>query len=157
MAPARFRYAAGRGGQQPVFLNPTETLHALASPTFDPRHTVYLPLEARNQIAAKSSQLKTVSSSFSAQRLSIQFKADSPALLVVAQSFFPAWHASLDGHPVIIWPANYAFQAVAVPAGNHALVLVYRDGFFYTGAAISAVTLAVCFLLFRRLRRRTAA
>jgi uncharacterized membrane protein YfhO len=52
----------------------------------------------------------------------------------------------VDGQPVHLWRANYAFQAVEVPAGVHEVKLVYEDRRFYAGAAISLATLAGCLI-----------
>jgi len=43
-----------------------------------------------------------------------------------------------------LWRANYAFQAVEVPAGRHEVLLVYRDEAFQAGAAVSLCALLLC-------------
>ena len=58
---------------------------------------------------------------------------------VISQTDYPAWKALVDGRPAILWRANHAFQAVEVPAGQHQIVLVYRDRAFQVGLALCLI------------------
>jgi uncharacterized membrane protein YfhO len=64
--------------------------------------------------------------------------------VVIAQAYYPAWKAYVDGQPARIWRANYAFQAVEVPAGQHQVLLRYEDKRLLMGAALSSLGLLVC-------------
>jgi uncharacterized membrane protein YfhO len=64
--------------------------------------------------------------------------------LVIAQNSHHCWRAYLDGMPIRLWRANYAFQAVVVPQGKHLVQLVYRDWGFVAGTALSVLTLLGC-------------
>ena len=55
-----------------------------------------------------------------------------------------SWRASVDGLPVPLWRANYAFQALEVPSGRHEVRIAYVDRIFQTGAIISIVALIFC-------------
>jgi len=83
--------------------------------------------------------------------------APRDGLAVILDPFYPGWTATLDGTPVPILRADYAFQAVAVPAGRHELRLTYRNRWVTTGAAVSLGTLALLAgalaLRSRRMRR----
>jgi uncharacterized membrane protein YfhO len=67
-------------------------------------------------------------------------QAARQALLVVAESWYPGWRATLDGEPVGILRANYLSQGVVVPAGEHTVDLRYTPGAFIYGAWISALS-----------------
>jgi hypothetical protein len=69
--------------------------------------------------------------------------------LVLAQTDYPGWAASIDGKPAEIRPANGAFQAVAVPQGTKNVVFEYRPWWVWPGALISLVGLVLLVLLFR--------
>ena len=71
-------------------------------------------------------------------------------MVVIAQSFYHNWRAFVDGQQVRLWRANYAYQALEIPAGQHEVTLVYRDRAFYLGAVASALSLALCFVLLWR-------
>jgi hypothetical protein len=139
-------------GQQPVFASEADCLRALPSPGFDPRQTVYLPLEAKGMVQLPNPvSLKILPKEIHPQRLSAETESSAAALLVVAQSFYHPWRAYVDDKPARLWRANHAFQALEVPAGRHAVKLVYEDWLFYLGVAVTLVTLGGCVLAwFRR-------
>ena len=84
-----------------------------------------------------------------------EVETDAPTLVTVAQSFYHPWRAFVDGQPVKLWRANYAFQALAVPAGKHTVRLVYVDEKFRLGVGISLAGLAVCGFLWWRAGRKS--
>lgn len=65
-------------------------------------------------------------------------------MLVIAQTYYPAWKACVDGRSTRIWRANYAFQALEVPTGEHHVELRYDDSTFRAGAALSCLGLIAC-------------
>ena len=50
----------------------------------------------------------------------------NPALLVVAETWFPGWTAKVDGKRVPVLQADGAFLGVAVGAGSHTVELDYK-------------------------------
>ncbi|MEO8288378.1 MAG: YfhO family protein [Chloroflexota bacterium] len=63
------------------------------------------------------------------------------SLLVVAESYYPGWHATLDGAATPILRANYLSQGVVVPAGRHTVELRYEPDSFRNGALLSGAGL----------------
>ncbi|MEO5952197.1 MAG: YfhO family protein, partial [Chloroflexia bacterium] len=80
------------------------------------------------------------------------------ALLVVSESFYPGWHATLDGQPVEILRTNYLSQGVVVPAGKHTIEMKYEPDSFRNGALLSFTGLLglVGLLVWSRRRVTTA-
>jgi hypothetical protein len=72
----------------------------------------------------------------------IDLAIDSPAdgYLVLSDPFYPGWQARLDDRPTEILRSNYAFRAVAVPAGSHTVTMTFRPSSWYAGLAISLAT-----------------
>ena len=75
--------------------------------------------------------------------VTIRAASESGGFLVLADTFYPDWQATLDGKPVEILRANYAFRAVALPPGEHTVVFRYLPRSFLVGSAISLLTLLV--------------
>lgn len=84
---------------------------------------------------------------------SVRVRLNRPGFLVLSERYHPFWTAYLDGQKAELYKANYLFGAVALPAGEHTVDLVYKNHFFWTGAAISLVTI-VSLLLFVSQRLR---
>jgi hypothetical protein len=77
-----------------------------------------------------------------AERLEIEAEAEGPAVLVVADAYWPGWEARVDGAPAPIIPADVLVRAVVFPAGRHRLVMTYTPPEVPVGKAVSAVGLA---------------
>jgi hypothetical protein len=132
-------------GQKPVFLDDAAALAALSSDAFEPRRAVYLPPDARGHVTAGADgQARLLSSRVSPSECVFETRADSPTMLVVAQAYYHCWRARVDGRPVPLWRANYAYQALEVPSGGHQVRLEYVDRAFQTGAVISVAALLLC-------------
>ncbi len=77
-----------------------------------------------------------------AHSVGVSVEAERAAALVLVDTFYPGWRATLDGEPVAIRRANGAFRAVDVPEGQHVVVFRYRPASVWVGAVISGVALA---------------
>ena len=87
-------------------------------------------------------------SSESPNRLELIVKSDRQGWVVVSDTWYPGWLAYVDESPSPVVKANYLFRAVAVPAGKHRIVLLYRPFSFQVGAWISAIACTVCLVWF---------
>lgn len=77
------------------------------------------------------------------QHLSLQTTTDKPSLLIIADSYYPGWFASINGKPTKIYPANINQRALIIPPGTNNIELKYIPYTFYLGALISSLTLSV--------------
>lgn len=151
-------------GQAPLTADEKGTYGAFADPTFDPRQYVIFPPESERDLNFGACPgARVLASTWAAHRLSAEVEFPRRGVLVIAQTWYPAWHATIDAAPARILRANLAFQAVIVPPGRHRVVLVYRDRFFEAGAILTGLTLSTLLLLAgwlfaaRRLRPRGCA
>ncbi len=132
-------------GQDVYFGDDARVLRQLFAPSFDGRNMVLLPLDAVPVVnATNHAAVKILATNFAAQRIDAQVDATGPGMVVIAQAYYPAWHAYVDGQPTRLWRANYAFQALEVPAGRHQVKIVYQDAKFRAGCLISLATLLSC-------------
>ena len=133
-------------GQKPVFVASADLLSRVLQTTFDPRHCVYLPLEDRPVVAvavADETDTHILASRFTTQRIDIEVAGSALGMVVVSQSYYHNWRAYIDDKRAPLWRANYAFQALAIPAGRHRITLAYEDWAFRIGAGISLATLVM--------------
>ena len=67
-------------GQRPLFASEARTLASLASPDFDPRRVVYLPLAASGEVGSTNhSAVEVISTNFSAHKITAELSAPTPA------------------------------------------------------------------------------
>jgi hypothetical protein len=92
------------------------------------------------------------------RRVAIRYESSQAGHLVLLDSFYPGWRATVDGRDAEILPANVAFRAVAVPAGSHEVVFTYEPMSVRLGSWITVLSLlAIAILLFAGQRRRLRA
>jgi hypothetical protein len=76
-------------------------------------------------------------------RRTIRVTTTRPAYLVLAYTYYPGWHATVDGQTVTVARANYAFMALPLSEGSHEVVLQYRPSSVLWGACISGLTICM--------------
>ncbi len=142
-------------GQRAMFADAAETKRRMLAEDFAPEREVLLPIEASGAVqATKVVGARVVQVKFEADNIGARVESAEPTMLVIAQTWYPAWEASVDGQPTRLWRANHAFMAIEVPAGAHRVELRYRDRAFQKGAWIGLATLAVCLGIIARTRKR---
>lgn len=77
----------------------------------------------------------------------LRVQAASASLLVLSDLYYPAWQATVDGHPTKIYATDEALRGVAVPAGTHTVAFRYHDPWLNTGIAVSAAGTVIAFNL----------
>jgi hypothetical protein len=141
-------------GQRPVYLDDTNALLTLVRPGFDTRRSVILPPEDKLSVSVTNQTAARIAPGrLTAQRIELEVEAEQASLVVFSQTYYHPWHAYIDGEPGRLLRANYAFQAMEIPAGRHRVRLVYRDRAFYLGTAVSILAVSLCTLIWLRSRR----
>ncbi len=79
--------------------------------------------------------------------LEVKTSAPDAFVLVLAQNFMRGWKAMVDGHRVTPFSVNGVLTGVAVPAGEHSVVLKYEPPGLRLGQAMSLASLALFLLL----------
>jgi hypothetical protein len=144
-------------GQAPVFAEAPATYSAITDANTDFRKVVYLPMEAKATVkAAGEPRSRILAKDFANNRQSMDVETPAPTMLVLCQTYYHNWKATVDGANVPLWRANYAFQAVEVPAGRHRVVLTYSDNGFRVGEAVSLASVLACAAGWLALRRASA-
>lgn len=59
-------------------------------------------------------------------RVEIGTDTDAPSFLVLTDTYYPSWHAKIDGKPAKIYLTDFDFRGVELPKGKHSIV-------FYNG------------------------
>lgn len=133
---ALFVAAASTGAEADV-------LAAVRAPGFEPASRVWFDDgDARSFPRARGgARVVADGSNFAA----VEVDSDGPGWLVLLDGWFPGWEATVDGKPVRLRRADYAFRAVEVPAGKSVVRFDYRPSSVGLGlliALLAALALA---------------
>ncbi|HYO69858.1 MAG TPA: YfhO family protein, partial [Archangium sp.] len=82
-------------------------------------------------------------------RVEVALEACGPGYLLLSDSHYPGWEATLDGAPVPVLRANAVMRAVRVPPGTHSVRFDYRPLSFRLGALLSVLALGALALALR--------
>ncbi len=77
------------------------------------------------------------------QHIQIEVSSQSDGYLVLLDTFYPGWRATLNGQPAEIYRANYVSRAVYVPAGSYTVEFMYQPQPFWLGVGLAGITLAI--------------
>lgn len=127
-------------GVMPV-ADETAAQGALAQASFDPRASAVIeaPLApAAPESAQAGESVKPVSHTDESATYAVELAA--PGLLVIADAWYPGWHATVDGQPAPILRANLLYRAVSLAPGHHEVTLTYQPDSWRIGLRISAIT-----------------
>jgi hypothetical protein len=90
---------------------------------------------------------------FEPERIVVRADSQTPALLVLAEPWFPGWSATVNGSAASCLPANAWMRAVPVPAGKSEVVLTFRSTRLSYGAGLSLLGLGIVVALRARRSR----
>lgn len=125
-----------------------DSIARLAAPEFDSSQEVIIMIaDGEEPLAVNASDLPdlmplTVNKQ-GFDKVQLTVNAPRPGFVVLTDTFYPGWQATVDGQVVNIWRANLAFRAVVVEAGQHEVIFNYRPRSFTIGQWTSLITALV--------------
>jgi hypothetical protein len=81
------------------------------------------------------------------ERVVVKAQSARAGFLVLADTWYPGWTATVDGRATPIARADYVFRAVLLAPGAHTIAFEYRPPSVAVGAAISGLALIVLIVL----------
>jgi hypothetical protein len=112
---------------------------------FDPAQTVVVegwPASVSTGIGGEAAIL-----AYAPEQVTIRTRSRTPALLVLSDSDYPGWVATVDGDVVPIYRSNVLMRGVHVPAGEHEVVFRYAPRTWQRGlwaSALGGLLLLLC-------------
>lgn len=76
-----------------------------------------------------------------ANAVRVEVETKSAGWVLLANTWYPGWEASLDGETTTNYRADYLFQAVRVEEGSHVIEWRYRPVSFWIGATGSGLSI----------------
>ncbi|MBX3010619.1 MAG: YfhO family protein [Caldilineaceae bacterium] len=84
---------------------------------------------------------------YAAETVVIQSQSQAEALLVLSDTYYPGWQATVDGVPAPIYATNGLFRGVRVPAGEHEVRFVYQPASWWWGVRLSGMGVILWLIL----------
>jgi hypothetical protein len=125
----------------------TEALATVLSSGFDPRRQVVLERDGPNDSPAPvhggavTGEASIVE--YTDDRVIVEADATGDAWMVLGDTYYPGWSATVNGLAAPIERANYVLRAIRIPAGTSRVEFVYRPVLFRVGAAVTLGALVV--------------
>ncbi len=117
----------------------------VAKPTFPLRRTAVFESEAPLP-AFPPAKRRVELGSYRPGRIELDVSYSAPGYLVVLESSYPGWSASVGGRETRTWRANGAFMGLKVPAGEHRVTLVFAPRSHRLAIWVSAGSLVLTLL-----------
>ena len=80
-------------------------------------------------------------------RIALQGAAGKPSYLIVGETWYPDWHATVDGKPGPVHRADHALISVVLPPGAREVSLHFASAAYARGKLVTLVALLVTALL----------
>ncbi len=118
---------------------------------WNPKQIVHLLGQGDCSQPATSAQETNVVQSVedNSDSLTVKVTTNHTAWLVLADTYYPGWSATVDGAAADIQQANLMFRAVQVPAGAHEVRFEYHFRWMWAGILVSIASLLIVMVLFR--------
>lgn len=122
-----------------------ETLNAIDFP-WQKKVAIEIPKNAENILTVLKEPDKFLPAeivSYNAHEIVIELPLGSRGLLVLNDSFYPGWEASVDGKQTPVYRVNGTFRGVFIGDTNRVVTFKYRPASFFIGLVISFVSLGI--------------
>lgn len=129
-----------------------EVESVLRDPDWDPTMQVILagapPVEGADEIVSPGATTGEIALlTFDPPERRYHVTVDTPAYLVIAETWYPGWSVSVNGEEASLHRANLAFMAVRVPAGESEVVLRYTLNHWPLNAVLTFTGLVLAMAL----------
>ena len=122
-------------------------LAEVRSREFDPKKVLLLEEDPKivDGKEAKRATMETNASvritSYEPDEVKIEALLPKPGFLLLLDTYFPGWTASVNGSPTQIYRADYNFRAVPLPTGKSTIRFLYEPKSLRIGTALSVMSL----------------
>jgi Bacterial membrane protein YfhO len=112
-------------------------LERVADPAFQPGRDAVVALADDPQLTGSGGEIRNLA--FDLHRIKADLESPKDGLLVVCDTWFPGWEATVDGVSAEVLKVNGIHRGVRVPAGRHTVEMRYRPRWLSLGFTISAI------------------
>lgn len=100
---------------------------------------IYENLNAAPRASIKNGSATILS--YDADRVVIKTETKTPGDLVLTDTYYPGWKATVDGNSAQVKRYNFALRKVAVPSGTHTVIMTYAPLSVAAGKMLSSISI----------------
>ncbi|MCJ7740546.1 YfhO family protein [Candidatus Microgenomates bacterium] len=132
--------------KQPVIATTVEELQKLISDRdFVKNRKVIIEKEIQTSTSGKSEEVTIISGRDS--EIEARVKSDGNNILVLTDSYYPGWIATVDGKKAEIFPVNLNQKGLLLSSGEHQIKYTYQPTSFVWGKKITILSGFIIFLV----------
>jgi len=130
--------------------------NTLGKPSFNPNSSVLI--ETTNPLHGHSNEIlpsSLITTKWSDLDIRIKTTTQKDTTLVLQNTYYPGWVATIDNNPTTIYPANITSMAITLPKGEHTVRFYYQPKSFLLGCSFMLLGIMIaCTVIL--LRKRSA-
>lgn len=130
--------------------SPEQALSEMRDASFDPRREVVIenwPADDGGLRLSRGDAITTAQiTAYGTNQVVMDVQSEADAILVLSDTYFPGWRATVDEQEVPVYRANYTFRAIPVTTGSHKVTFTYNPlslKIGLLGSFISALVVAL--------------
>ncbi len=120
-----------------IFTTPKAFEETFFDKSFNPKVTVLLSEDPKVPSFATG---EATIVSYAPENVVIKISSAGNSMLVLSDTYYPGWQATVDGMQTHIFKADYAFRGVLVPKGEHLVVFTFVPLSFKIGILLSILS-----------------
>jgi hypothetical protein len=120
-----------------------KALTLLGDPAFDPAQEVVLAEGRALAVPPPHTAEAVAFVRYEPEEVVLRVSAGAEGYLVLADTWYPGWQATVDGQPADLARANILFRAVYLPPGEHEVRMVYAPRAWAWGWPLSLVAVGI--------------
>ena len=128
-------YAITINGEQKIF-------DTLFDQKFDPRQQIIIEHTSNFTTSPDPSSAVHITE-YKPNTITLEVATKTPQWLLLTDSYYPGWHAFVDGKKTEIYQANFALRAIPVTPGKHSVIFTYNPSSLMIGLRLSFLTLLI--------------
>jgi uncharacterized membrane protein YfhO len=76
-------------------------------------------------------------------QFSVRAEVKQPGMLMISETWYPGWHALVNGRQERIWQADGSLMGIYLTPGLNNIVCYFRPDYFYLELVLTVIALAV--------------
>ena len=130
-------------------LNTIRTSYLPDQSVYEPRQVALIEENLDFQVPEFDRQAQAKIVGNTPTTIEIQTNSQSPAFLVLSDTYYPGWQATVDGQKTKLFVTNYLGRGLVIPQGNHVVKFEFKPFSFHLGLGLSLASLfALGYVLF---------